>query len=226
MESIGVVGGTGPEGLGLAMRFALAGHVVVIGSRSAERARSAAREAGDKLAAVVRDARVTGEDNEAAASAGDVVVLAVPWAAASGLAAGLAPRLRGKLVIDVVNPLEVKGGVFRLAAVAAGSAAEELQRLLPESQVVSAFKNDSAELLRRIGEPMHGDVLVCGDDEPARRRVIALIAGIAELRPVDAGALANARSVEAITALLLNLNRRHHSLTSIEILGLESRTAR
>ena len=223
MEAIAVLGGTGPEGLGLAMRFALAGRRVVIGSRSAERARAAAREATEKLAAAGSAAAIEGEDNEAAADKADIVTIAVPWSAAPALAAALAPKLTGKLVIDVVNPLELRDHAFHQLAVDAGSAAEALQALLPGSHVVSAFKNDSAELLQRVGEPMHGDVLVCGNDRDARRKVIELVATIAELRPIDAGPLANARSVEAITPLLLNLNRRHHALTSIGILGVPAR---
>ena len=226
MEAIAVLGGTGPEGLGLAMRFALAGRRVVIGSRSADRARTAAREATEKLAAAGGASTVEGDDNETAAGSADVVTLAVPWSGAPALAAALAPKLSGKLVIDVVNPLELHDHSFRLVAVEAGSAGEALQALLPGSRLVSAFKNDSAELLQRVGEPMHGDVLVCGDHRDARRRVIELVAGITELRPVDAGALANVRSVEAITPLLLNLNRRHHALTSIGILGLKPPAAR
>jgi NADPH-dependent F420 reductase len=208
------------------MRFAIAGETVVIGSRAAERARAAAQSANEKLAAVGHAAAVRGEDNETAAGAADIVVLAVPWGGAAALAAALAARLEDKLVIEVVNPLELRDGLFRLVPVEAGSAGEALQRLLPESQLVSAFKNDSAELLRRIEEPMQGDVLVCGDHEAARRRAAELIAKIPRLRPIDAGALANVRSVEAITPLLLNLNRKHRALTSIEILGLTPRPAR
>lgn len=101
-----------------------------------------------------------------------------------------------------------------------GSAAEAIQQLLPESQVVSAFKNESAEALNAVAHPVHGDVVVCSDHSDARARIMALVERIPRYRAVNGGPLINARSVEAITALLLNINRRHHAVTSIQILGL------
>jgi NADPH-dependent F420 reductase len=124
------------------------------------------------------------------------------------------------VVLDVINPLERVNGEFRTAPVAVGSAAEEIQARLPRAKVVSAFKSQSAEHLNRLEEPLAGDVLVCSEHAAARAWMLELVGRIANARPVDAGALINARALEGITPLLLNLNRRHRAVTSIQILGL------
>jgi NADPH-dependent F420 reductase len=222
MGRIAIVGGTGPEGLGLGLRFALCGEEVRIGSRQAGRAVAAVDEAQAKLKAVRCEARVSAHENAAAVDGADIVVLAFPYAGVTDLLPQLAPKLAGKLVLDVVNPLVRRNGVFRLADVG-GSAAEEIQRVLPGVSVVSAFKNQSAEELMRVEEPLEGDVLVCSDDARARARVLDLVRRIPNLRAIDAGGLINARSLEALTALLLNLNQRHRAITSIRILGLDEK---
>lgn len=223
MGRIAIVGGTGPEGLGLGLRFALCGEQVRIGSRQATRAVAALEEARARLRAIDRDAEISAHENAAAVDGAEIVVLAFPYAGVADLLPQLTPRLAGKLVVDVVNPLVRRGGLFTLAQVPAGSAAEEIRNMLPGVSVVSAFKNQSAEELMRIEEPLEGDVLVCSDDASARGHVLDLVRRIPALRAVDAGALVNARSLEAITALLLNLNRRHRAITSIRILGLEKK---
>ena len=130
------------------------------------------------------------------------------------------PALAGRVVIEVVNPLVRVNKQFTVERVPEGSAAEAIQKLLADSQVVSAFKNESAELLNAIPEPVRGDVVVCSDHADARTRVLALVERVPRYRGIDGGPLINARSVESITALLLNINSRHRALTSIEILGL------
>ena len=220
MGCIAVLGGTGPEGFGLGLRFAQCGEQVRLGSREAGRAADAARKANEKLSAAGISATVEGAENAAAVEGADLVVFAFPYEGVQGLVPALRPKLRDKVVLEVVNPLELKDGVSRLGQVAAGSAAEEIQALLPESQVVSGFKNQSATELKDLRQPLHGDVLICGDHAAAKEQIAALVRRIPELRPVDAGALVNARALEAMTALLLNLNRRFKTLTSVQVLGL------
>ncbi len=220
MGRIAILGGTGPEGLGLGMRLALLGEEVVIGSRRLERAEAAAQEARERLATVGCRTPVSGAENAAAIDGADLVVVSFPYSGVAELLPSLAPKLAGKLVLDLVNPLVLRGKTFCLEEVAAGSAAEAIQQVLPGSRVVSGFKNQSAEELKDITEPLHGDVLVCSDHKEAREQILALVRRIPKLRAVDAGPLINARFLEAITALLLNLNRRHKAVTSIQILGL------
>jgi NADPH-dependent F420 reductase len=221
MARIAIIGGTGPEGLGLALRFTLAGEDVRIGSRDGARARAAAVHGNTRLAAAGSVRRISGDENRATIDGADIVVLALPYAAVGDILPQLAPRLDGKMVLDVVNPLARVAGEFRMAAVAAGSAAEEIQARLPRAQVVSAFKSESAEHLNNIPASLAGDVLVASDHADARACMLDLVRRIPHLRAVDAGALVNARSLEAITPLLLNLNRRHGAVTSIQILGLD-----
>jgi NADPH-dependent F420 reductase len=215
---IALVGGTGPLGRGLARRLAAAGEDVVVGSRDPARAASAAATVcGD-----VCGGRCEGAENAAAIARADTVVLALPGAALPGFLDGAARSLAGKLLIDVVVPLAFeKGHAFIVPLDGAPSAGELIQRRVPGARVVSAFKNTPADALLDLEAPLEGDVLVCSDDAAARAAVMALVGKLRGLRAVDAGGLANARSVEAITALLVNLNRQHRARTSIAILGLE-----
>lgn len=217
MTPLAFLGGTGPEGLGLALRFAAAGESVLIGSRLAERAAAAVA----RIRAALPTAQADGCENLEALERSDRIFLTFPFE-------GLAPfldvargRFDGKLVIDVIVPLVLHAGFFELAPVpGAASAGELIQQALPRARVVSAFKNLSAEKLRDLGTTLDGDVVLCGEDAGARAQVAALVRRLPELRPVDAGGIANARYLEAITALLLNLNRRFKARTSIGILGL------
>jgi NADPH-dependent F420 reductase len=220
MGHIAILGGTGPEGMGLALRFAMCGEQVVIGSRQTQRAVDAAQRANAQLAAAGSTAKVRGSENQAAIRGADLVVIATPFAGVSELLPPLAPLLAGVTVIEVVNPLIRVNKQFTVERVPEGSAAEAIQKLLPQSLVVSAFKNESAELLNNLARTAEGDVIVCGDHAEARARVMALVERIPRYRALDGGLLISARSVEAITALLLNLNRRYHAITSIQILGL------
>ena len=219
MTSIAVLGGTGPEGLGLAYRFAQIGMKVVVGSRDASRAAAAAQ----RVANGVVGAQVRGLENDAAAAAAEIVVLAFPYAAAEPyLASNATHALGGKIVVDVMVPLRFVAGRCVGVPIEEGSLGERVQRLAPQARVVSAFKNLSAEHLQRIEQPLEGDVLVCGDDGGAKREVSRLAERIANLRAVDAGPLSGARALEQITVMLLNINRIHRAVTSIRILGLET----
>jgi hypothetical protein len=217
MRTLAFVGGTGPEGIGLALRFAAAGETLVIGSRVRERAAAAA----DTIRGAVPGARAIGCTNREALARADRVVLTLPFAGLTAFLQAERNGLAGKLVIDVIVPLGLRAGFFELVPVpGAPSAGELIQQALPDAQVVSAFKNVSAERLRDFSSPLEGDVVLCGDDPAARAEVAGLVALLPGLRAVDAGGIANARYLEAITALLVNLNRRYKARTSIAILGL------
>ncbi|HSV84771.1 MAG TPA: NADPH-dependent F420 reductase [Ramlibacter sp.] len=203
-KTIAVLGGTGAEGGGLALRWAQAGHHVVIGSRSADRAATAAAQINDKLGRQ----QASGADNLAAARAADIVVLAVPYAAQRPTALEIREALAGKILVDVTVPL-VPPKVARVQLPAGGSAVAALQAELGEAvQVVSAFQNVSAHHLADLAHAMDCDVLVCGDDEAAREEVIALAAA-AGMRGLHAGPLANSAAAEALTSILISINRRY-----------------
>ena len=215
---IAVVGGTGPLGSGLARRLAAAGEHVIVGSRDSSRAVAAAAA----VCSAVPGARCEGAENLAAVARADRVVLALPGMALPEFFDRAAPRLAGKLLIDVVVPLAFEQGFATIVPLpGARSASELVQARVPTARVVSAFKNTPADALLDLETPLQGDVVVCGDDAAARAEVSALVGKVPGLRAVDGGRLANARHVEAITALLVNLNRQHRARTSIAILGLE-----
>ena len=215
------LGGTGPEGKGLALRLALAGEDVIIGSRDAQRAAAAAAE----LAALVQGAagagRIAGDDNVAAGGRADTAFLTVPYEAQRPLLEQLAATLAGKVVVNVIAPMRFERGRGAIAVpVEAGSAAEEAQALLPDSPVVAAFQNVSAEELQEPERAMDGDVVVCADDGDAKALVMSLTEKIPNLRPVDGGGLGNAKYVEQITPLLVNINRIYKVHSGIRIVGV------
>ncbi|WP_134741747.1 NADPH-dependent F420 reductase [Nocardioides sp. 503] len=212
-RTVAVLGGTGPQGRGLARRFAAAGLSVVIGSRSEERAAEAAATLAEAVGG-----QVTGADNAAAAAAGDIVVVAVPWEGHGELLTELASALAGKVVVDCVNPLGFdKQGAFALA-VEEGSAAQQAQAILTDSTVVGAFHNVSAVLLE---DPevasVDTDVLVLGDVREATDLVQDLAGTIPGVRGVFAGRLRNAHQVEALTANLISMNRRYKAHAGVRV---------
>jgi 8-hydroxy-5-deazaflavin:NADPH oxidoreductase len=209
--TIGILGGTGDQGRGLARRFALAGNPVIIGSRSAERAVAAAQALGADLG-------IRGMANPDAAAAADVVIVAVPWDGHGDLLRSLAEPLAGKIVIDCVNPLGFdQRGCYRLG-VSEGSAAQQAAAVLPDSVVVGAFHHVSAVLLL---DPevasVDLDVLVLGDDRSATDLVQALAARIPGVRGVYAGRLRNCGQIEALTANLVSINRRYKAHAGLRI---------
>ena len=211
------LGGTGPEGRGLALRLALAGEETVIGSRDQARASAAAQE----LLQLAPGASITGQENAEAAAGAQVIFLAFPYEGQKPTLEQLGSSLEGKVVVDVIAPMTFQRGLGASAVdVEAGSAAEEAQGLLPGSQVVAAFQNVSAEELQNPDATMAGDVVVCSDHADAKALVMELVRKIPELRPVDGGALANAKYVEQITPLLVNINRIHKIHAGIKIVGL------
>lgn len=211
------VGGTGPEGLGLAMRLAAAGHEVVIGSRSQERG----EEGAQKVREAVPHATASGCENADAVEDADVVFLTFPYSGQQPTLEAIGGKLAGKIVCDVVAPLEFQQGIGAVALnVPGNSAAQEAAAQLPNSRVVSAFQNMSAEKLMELEHPIDCDVLVCGKDAEAKQVIIGLANEIAGVRGVDAGGLSQSRYVEMITSLLINLNRKHKTQTSIKIVGI------
>ncbi|HET7245481.1 MAG TPA: NADPH-dependent F420 reductase [Streptosporangiaceae bacterium] len=209
--TIGILGGTGDQGRGLARRFALAGNPVIIGSRSAERAVAAAQALGADLG-------IRGMANPDAAAAADVVIVAVPWDGHRDLLRSLAVPLAGKIVIDCVNPLGFdQRGCYPLP-VPEGSAAQQAAAVLPGSVVIGAFHHVSAVLLLDPGvASVELDVLVLGDDRSATDLVQALAARIPGARGVYAGRLRNCGQIEALTANLVSINRRYKAHAGLRV---------
>jgi 8-hydroxy-5-deazaflavin:NADPH oxidoreductase len=218
---IAFIGGTGPEGLGLALRLAVAGEEVVIGSRKLERAEAAAAWVRERRPS----ARVRGALNREAVAGADIVFVTVPYDGHRSVLSELAGPLERKVVVDAVVPVAFEKGLARALSVEDGSAAQEAQGLLPRSRLVAAFHTLSARKLQEGDTVIEGDILVCGDDPEAKATAMALAEKIPGLRAVDGGGLANARYVEQITVLLLNLNRVHKAETGIRIVGLKGRRA-
>lgn len=215
-DALAFIGGTGPEGTGLAQRFAIAGHPIVIGSRDATRADEAARTVRD----AVRGADVRGALNVDAVRDAPISFVVVPYAGHRPTLESLRAELSGKIVVDAVVPMEFRDGVPRALAVDEGSVAQQAAVILPQSRVVGAFHHLSARKLKQGDTPLDADCLVVGDDEGAKAIVFALIEEIAGLRPVDAGPLAAAYQVEVFTAALLSINRIHRSQAGVRITGI------
>jgi NADPH-dependent F420 reductase len=213
--TVAFLGGTGDQGRGLARRFAIAGHPVVLGSRQAAKAQAAAEE----LRSTVPDpSLVAGATNAEAAAAGDVVVVAVPWEGHDLLIRGLVEELAGKIVVDCVNPMGFdKQGAFALP-VPEGSAAQQAAEILAASTVVAAFHHVSAVLLLDPEvETIDTDVLVLGEDRAATDLVQALVDRIAGMRGIYGGRLRNAGQVEALTANLVSINRRYKAHAGLRV---------
>jgi 8-hydroxy-5-deazaflavin:NADPH oxidoreductase len=217
--TIAILGGTGQEGGGLALRFAKAGHRVILGSRSAARAAERAIEMNARLGGE----GVSGADNVAAANAADIVVLTVPYAAQRATVEEVRQALSGKILIDATVPL-VPPKVSRVQLPAGGSAAAAIQALVGDAvRVVSAFQNVSAHHLDDLDRPVDCDVLVCGDDPSARQVVIGLAAEIG-LTAWHAGPIVNSAAAEALTSVMIFINRHYKSPGSgIRITGVSQR---
>src|SRR5579859_4275179 len=214
-RAIAILGGTGPEGSGLALRWARAGETVIIGSRDAARAEQTAEAIRNRAG---EDAKVSGMENSAACAASDLLVLTVPFEAQAALLKQLKPAIRaGSILIDATVPLaaSVGGRASRTLGVWQGSAAQETAELAPKGvSVVAAFQNAGAEMLHGDA-PVDCDIIVCGDDPEANKLVRALAARIPGVRALDGGKLETARILEQITALLVGLNIRHKGHSGI-----------
>ena len=214
---IAVIGGTGPQGRGMAYRFAKAGHRVVLGSRDASRAQATAEE----IRARLPQAAVSGASNADAAAGAEVVLLAVPYDGHDDLVASLAAQLTGRIVVSCVNPLGFdKQGPYGLT-VPGGSAAETAAALVPEARLVGAFHHVSAVTLWGEQDYLdHEDVLVCGDDTDAKQVVQELARAVTSRDGVDAGRLRIARQLEPWTAVLISVNKRYRTRSGTRISGL------
>ncbi len=201
---IAILGGTGEQGPGLALRWALAGEEIIIGSRSRERAEKVAAE----LNAELGESRIRGLENPQAAQEAELVVLTVPYPAHLSTLETVKSQLQGKIFVDVSVPLDPENP-RRMKMPPEGSATEEAQAFLgPDTKVVAAFQNVSAHLLREPHHPIECDVLLCGNDAEAKRTVSGLVAKMG-LQAYDVGPAESARVVEGLTSLLIRLNIRH-----------------
>jgi 8-hydroxy-5-deazaflavin:NADPH oxidoreductase len=237
---IAMIGGTGPAGMGLALRWARAGETIIIGSRDAQRAQQAAASLQQKAGG---KANIAGMENSDACAAADILMLTVPFEAQAALLKQLKPSITpGSILIDATVPLaaSVGGRASRMLGVWQGSAAQQAAELVPkEVSVVAAFHNLSADLLNGLGNqglgtqgladqgladqgdaPLDCDVIVCSDDPDAAQLTRDLAMKIPGVRAIDGGKLENARIVEQITALLIGLNIRHKGHAGIRITGL------
>jgi 8-hydroxy-5-deazaflavin:NADPH oxidoreductase len=219
-RSIAILGGTGPAGMGVALRWAHAGETIILGSRDAQRAQTAAAKVKERVGA---HANISGMENSAACAAADILMLTVPFESQASLLKQLKPAISlGSILIDATVPLAagVGGRASRTLGVWQGSAAQQAAELVPKGvSVVAAFHNISAELLNGDA-PLDCDVIVCSDDPNAAQVARELAAIIPGVRAIDGGKLENARIVEQITALLIGLNIRHKGHAGIRITGL------
>ena len=219
---IAIFGGTGDLGRGLAINFAAAGHEIIVGSRSQERADQAA----EGLREALPEGTFTPLENVAAAEAGELAIVSIPWEGIESTIPPMAEALAGKIVISVVNALTFgKSGAIAVKDIPNGSCAQQIQELAPEAKVVVAYNNLPAAGLQHR-EHLGADVLVCGKSKAARDEVIELTSAIPGTRALDAGPLANALIIEGMTAVIINLNRRYKGEASLAVEGLEEAPAR
>jgi NADPH-dependent F420 reductase len=217
---IGVLGGTGPQGRGLAARLTAAGQRVLLGSRDADRAASIAKAVTERARGVAADGVVVpviGGSNSDVAGAADLVIVAVPFEGHAATLAGLAAPLAGKVVADCVVPMAFDQQGAYVLDVAEGSVAQQAAALLPDSSVVGAFHHLSAVLLEDLSHALDGDVMVVGDHRSATDTVQALADRLPGMRGLYAGRLRNARQVEALTINLVSINRRYKVHAGVRI---------
>lgn len=216
--TIGIIGGTGPHGRGLALRLRESGHRVLLGSRDAARAAEVVAELPGPLAAA--PGTVVGVTNDEAATGGAVVIVTTPWDGFEAVGAAHASDLAGKLVICCANPLRFDGGGPMPVRLEDGSAAQLLQRLCPDAHVVSGFQNVSAVKLGDLDAKLEGDVLLCGDDQDAITASAELVDAIDGLRALNAGPLRLSGIAEDLTVLLISMNKRYRTNASVIVTGV------
>jgi NADPH-dependent F420 reductase len=214
--SVGLIGGTGPEGQGLALRLAGAGVPVLIGSRSSERGRDTAASLRERLGS----GSIEGGGNAEIAARAGTIVLTLPFAGVRQTLEPLREEVRGKIVVSAIAPIEFREGRLASLRVEAGSAAQEVQQLLPASRVASAFQIIDSHQLQDLDMPLDTDVIVCSDDAEARREIMALAQRIPGVRALSGGRLAASRYVEECTALLITLNRIYKTHTGVRITNI------
>jgi NADPH-dependent F420 reductase len=215
MTTVGILGGTGPAGRGVAIRLASGGADVVLGSRDADRAAAHASDLQPRCGGTV-----TGATNDEAALC-DVVIVATPFDSAVTTVRGLRASLAGKTVISMVNALAREGKEMVPLYPSRGSMAAQLAFSLPESTVVAAFHHLPADRMLDLDSGLDGDVLIVGDDDGARQLVAGLVNSMPGLRAVIAGSMSLASAVEAFTAVCVSINIRHHAHSYVKLAGLE-----
>jgi len=212
---VGILGGTGPAGRGVAVRLAAAGVKVILGSREAERAVGVANDLNSRGP----DLGISGDSNPGAAEA-EVLIVATPWESAMSTVKPLRESLRGKVVISMANAL-IKDGREMLALIPPrGSVAATLQATLPESQIAAAFHHLPAQQMEDLDSGFEADVLVCSDHPAATSVTMELISQMPGLRPLDAGSLNQAAAIEAFTAVCITLNIRHKAHSTLRMSGI------
>jgi 8-hydroxy-5-deazaflavin:NADPH oxidoreductase len=219
--TISILGGTGPLGRGLALRWVAAGYDVVVGSRSADRADETAAELSERLGS---GKTMRGAENADAVQRADILVVAVPYQGQRPLLESVGGDIGDRLVVNVVNPVAFDDLGPARAEVPGGSASEECQEMLPEASVVSAFKSIPARKLAEIGTSLDCDTFICGDDETALERTSELVESIDGLRPVVCRPLRLSREIEGLTPLLIAVNRRYKAHSALRVIGLPQRT--
>lgn len=211
---IGIIGGTGAQGLGIAKRLAIAGVDVIVGSRKEEKAIKVVEEAVEEIGEA-KSAKIIGMSNEDAAKEADVLILTVPLEAQVATVKSIKEHVKNKIMLDATVPLEscIGGKVSSLLHIAPGSAAERTAKLIEDegARVVVAFSNISNSHLANIPEPIDCDCLICGDDEEAKKVATEIIEKIPDLRSIDVGGLEKAHLIESITPLLIGLNIKYKS---------------
>lgn len=228
MRSIGILGGTGKQGRGLGLRWAMAGHPVRVGSRDMGRAADAATELTQQLkeslavpeAPDAEPGEIDGSDYAGCLDC-DVVVVAVPFDGLDVAVEPLAESLDGRTIVSCVSPVVVDEDGPRPVPVEDGSASERLQRLVPGGRVAGAFQNVAARKLLDAPAPLAGDILITGDDADARQVTADLVASVPDLRPIQAGPLRLSRPVEEITAVQMSINMSHKVVTSLRLEGFD-----
>lgn len=216
---VAILGATGPAGSSLAARLASVSVDVIIGSRSQERAEATCQKLSDRWPD--RELALRPAENSAAAAEADLVVVATPWDAAAATAASVAAHLDGKVVVSMANALVRVDDEFQPLVPPRGSVAAHVQAAVPHACVAAAFHHLPARELARLEAPVEGDVLVCSDHAVATETTSELVRLIPDLRPLDAGSLSNAAPLEALTAVLLQLNVRYKTRAGISITGID-----
>ncbi len=214
MTTVGILGGTGPAGRGVAIRLATGGYDVVLGSRDAERAAQTASEMSPR-----GSGNISGSDNEGAAAC-DIVVVATPWDSAVATVSALKAQLAGKIVISMVNALTREGRELLPLYPPRGSMAAQIAYALRESTVVGAFHHLPAAQMEDLDSALDADVVIFGDDDAARNEMAQLVAAMPGLTPVVAGSLSLASAVEAFTAVCISINIRHKAHSYVKLAGL------
>jgi 8-hydroxy-5-deazaflavin:NADPH oxidoreductase len=213
---IAIVGGTGPEGLGLAMRFTKAGHMVYIGSRSEERA----NEAVEKVKAKLPEGDVFGGLNAEGAEKADFVFLTVPSDAHQSTLVDLADAIGEKILVDVVVPMLWDKDGPTAVPVEEGSAAMQARALLPKAKVISGFHHLDGNELQKVDKPLQGDVIIAGDHKASKKKVMDLVEEIEYVRALDGGGLVNSHYLEEFTVQLLQINKIYKAHTGVRITGI------